>query len=101
MSHGNTAFVRQLLQVFTEDAGAALAQMETGIAEKDYAVIRSQTHNLTPNLDLLKINKALQVCKELNARANKKADMDEINALFVKLKNLLQPVMNQIKEDIA
>ncbi len=100
MSHGKVAFVKRMLQVFAEDAETALSQIEDAIAQENHHAVQSQAHSLKSNLDLLKIDDALEATKEIERLAKEKSEMNEINTLFTTLREHLQPVIRQINDDL-
>lgn len=100
MSRGNTAFVNQILQVFTEDAAKALVHIKQGITEGDYDAIRNHAHSLKSSIDLLNISPLKTVVRQIEQSAKDQNSMAQIEPLFQILETHISEVIVAIKKDI-
>ncbi len=100
MSRGNTAFVNQILQVFTEDAAQAVECIKLGMEENDYEAIRNYAHSLKSSIDLLNISLLKNVIRQIEQSAIDQSSMSQIEPLFQILESHISEVIVAIKKDI-
>lgn len=101
MSRGNKDFVKQVLEVFTEDGVASLNAIQEGISQSDHEKIKSEAHSLKSSIKLLKIEKILCVILEIEKKAEKQQDINQIKTLFKRLEKTLLLTIEQIKAEIG
>ncbi len=101
MSRGNKDFVKQVLEVFTEDGVNSLNAIKEGITQSDHEKIKSEAHSLKSSIKLLKIEKILCIILEIEKKAEKQDSIDKIQPLFEKLEKTLLLAIEQIKAEIG
>ncbi len=101
MSRGNPHFVRQMLQVFAEDAPKNLEKIRQGIQASDYEAIKKEAHSLKSSIDLLQINKSKALVRQIEEFSLEKVDIEEIESLFLAMETEIAEVIDTIHRDLT
>ncbi len=100
MSHGNEAFLNQILQVFIEDAAKAVEIIKLGIEEGNFETVRNQAHSLKSSIDLLNVKSLKTVIREIEQLAKDQSSMSQIEPLSQILESHISEVIVAIKKDL-
>ncbi|MEI7801393.1 MAG: Hpt domain-containing protein [Bacteroidota bacterium] len=99
-SSGNTAMMKQLINVFLQTSQDAMSKIEGFIAEKNWERVGAIAHQLKPQCSYMGIKTAEQLILKIEELKNS-ADGGNIPELFSQLKTMLETAVVELKEELT
>ncbi|MEX2565296.1 MAG: Hpt domain-containing protein [Cyclobacteriaceae bacterium] len=100
ISAGSTDFIRQMLEMFMEQAYKTVEGFREGIEIRNYQLIRDLAHQIKPSIDNLKMDQLAQLIREVESEAEKEAEEQNLNPLILETNSQLETVISQLKKEI-
>lgn len=95
---GNDAFVREILQIFTEDTPLELERLNSAIKQKDYEVIKDTAHRMKSSLKLVGLEKIAPHFSKLEALAAENGNISDIAKLVDEVSTVFIPAFKEASE---
>jgi HPt (histidine-containing phosphotransfer) domain-containing protein len=99
LSDNDPEFVNSILELFVTEVPDDLAQIKSGIKDKDYKQAYAYAHKIKPSLDLLGMNIAFEEILQVEAWTRAEGKRKEINATFDSIETQIFNAAKEIKKD--
>ncbi len=96
ISKGNTDFITSMLQQFSAQMPAEIAELHNAISIPDFTLIKALAHNMKTTVAFVGLDKSLHPPLDLIENAALKQDISTIQQAFDKVKTLCEKAMNEI-----
>ncbi|KUJ56808.1 hypothetical protein AR686_09660 [Chryseobacterium aquaticum subsp. greenlandense] len=101
LSRGNEEFVQKMLSIFISQTQETIPLIEKAFEEKNNSEIARLVHKIKPSVEGIGIFSIKEDVKLLEISAKEqKAELTELYALFEKIKQTLNTVINQLKAEL-
>lgn len=101
LSRGNEEFVQKMLSIFISQTQETIPLVEKAFEEKNNSEIARLVHKIKPSVEGIGIFSIKEDVKLLEISAKEqKAELTELYALFEKIKQTLNTVINQLKAEL-
>ncbi len=99
-SSGNTAMMKQLINVFLQTSQDSITKIEGFIGEKNWERVGSIAHQLKPQCSYMGIKTAEPLILQIEELKNS-TDGGNIPALFSELKSIIETAIVELKEELT
>ena len=99
-SSGNTAMMKQLVNVFLQTSQDSITRIEGFIAEKNWERVGAIAHQLKPQCSYMGIKNAEPLILKIEELKNS-TDGGNISALFTELKLIIETAIAELKEELT
>ena len=100
ISGGSTDFIRQMLEMFMEQAEKTVTGFSEGIAKSDYKLIRDLAHQIKPSIDNLIIDQLKELIRKVESEAEKESEEQDLKPLILETNSHLETVISQLKIEL-
>jgi len=98
ISGGDESFIKTILETFLESVPVQLSKIYSGISASDFQSIRNVAHQMKPSIDLLHIESAKSLIRNIEKEAEETLpDIPRLETEFEKMKVALDLVMKQMR----
>jgi HPt (histidine-containing phosphotransfer) domain-containing protein len=99
LSHGNEEFVKEMIRIFLAEMPEEIQNLENSIKEKNYTAIRHAAHKLKSTIPFVGLNFVIgKEVFEIEDLASKQLDLEKIELLFVKIKEMCNKAAEELKD---
>jgi HPt (histidine-containing phosphotransfer) domain-containing protein len=89
LSHGNTAFVKEMIRIFLAEIPGEIQTLEKGIKENNYEDIQQAAHKLKSTIPFVGLNFIIEKeLVEIEELATKRSEIEKIRLLFSQVKEM-------------
>ena len=99
ISNGDTEFVTKMVHLFIQTASSSLEMMKTAYGEKDFKSLNAIAHRIKPSINDLKIHQITDEIKQVELLSKENPDSKLIPEFLIKIENVLNNAINQMKQD--
>ncbi|MCD6331803.1 MAG: Hpt domain-containing protein [Bacteroidales bacterium] len=99
LAAGDNTFMLEMINYFVANSPQVLEQMDTLVKNKDWAMLREVIHKFTPNMNLIGLKSAINEANNLEILAENRKDPDKIPVLVGFIREKVEIVIAQLKED--
>ena len=99
-SSGNTAMMKQLVNVFLQTSQDSITRIEGFIAEKNWERVGAIAHQLKPQCSYMGIKNAEPLILKIEELKNS-SDGGNVPALFAELKVMVEAASVELKEELT
>lgn len=100
LADGNTEFIRDILETFSNEAPSMLNELHAKHAEADLAGLAFYAHKLKSNLRLLNLTQAAEAADNIEAHAKASSEYD-YEAGLATMKAQLDIALKEVAEEMA
>ena len=95
----NKNVIKNLINIFLNNTPEMLAIINKGLEEKDYNKISYYSHKLKSSIDNFNINELKTEIRLIEKYSSQESNIEELPQLIENLNNVLNKVIQKIKED--
>ncbi|CAA7392886.1 Autoinducer 2 sensor kinase/phosphatase LuxQ [Chryseobacterium fistulae] len=102
LSRGDEIFIKKMLTIFIIQTEQAIPLIEKAFNEKNYIEIAKLIHKIKPSVEGVGIHSIKEEMKLLETKAKEQnGEIDELYALFEKIKHTLNMIIIQLKQEFT
>jgi HPt (histidine-containing phosphotransfer) domain-containing protein len=99
LSRGNIEFVKKMVTIFIQQTNTTLEKIERSIETKNYIEVSQLIHKIKPSIEGIGVTSISDSVKKLEKIAKETEDVEQIESLFLTIKEVLTVVIEQLKEN--
>jgi HPt (histidine-containing phosphotransfer) domain-containing protein len=98
LAKGNKAFIEEMLGIFIAENPIEIQQVEKGISEMDFGLIKSSAHKMKSTIPFVGLDKLIKhELQEIENLAASKSDLEKIKVIFAKVKETCLKAQEELK----
>ena len=97
MAGGKSGFIDRILNIFREETPKSLAQLKTGLEEKDYDRIRAAAHKMKPSIGMMGIETIEKTIAQIEELSENQTHLHELPELIRKTDEVCNIVLKQLE----
>ena len=99
LADGDDDFVKEMIELFVENAPINLDEIKASLDNKDYNSIGYLAHKIKPSLDLMGLSNLKKDIIKLEELSQYGEDYDKISKIIVNLDSYCKVVISDLKKD--
>lgn len=100
MSKGNNEFVQKMISIFISQTEDVIGKVDEVIISEDFPLVSQLIHKIKPSIESMGILSIMDDVKHLEKIAKESSDRNQINVLFIHIKDILLKVIEQLREEV-
>jgi len=100
ISMGNEAFVKRMIQLFSDRLPLLLGQIKDAYQNNDFQTVYSTAHLLKPSIDSMGIISIKSTIRDIETMAKENIPSDLLREHISKIDFILMTVFEQLKEEL-
>jgi HPt (histidine-containing phosphotransfer) domain-containing protein len=98
LAKGDTAFVKEMIEVFLAENPQQMQNLEKNIAEQNFAGIKQQTHKLRSSIPYMGLDSVVgDKVVEMEELAGKSSDIEQIKQDFDTVKSTFEEAYEELR----
>jgi len=100
LAEGSEEFMQRMIKAFLVQTPQLVAQLESGLAAKDWAAIRGAAHKMKPSVDFIGMHAIKSTVHDLEQFAAEKTNLEKIPALIERVKIVCANAMHELESTL-
>lgn len=100
LSHNNKEIMRKLINVFIDQAPPSVENLKSAYYARKYAVVSQVAHKIKPTYGYFIISNTEKEIEMIELLANLEKPLPEIETLIIRLEEITQKVVAEMREDM-
>ncbi|HCQ30416.1 MAG TPA: hypothetical protein DIU39_09030 [Flavobacteriales bacterium] len=96
---GNQEFMQKMIQMFVDQTPVLLTEMQTCIANNDWAQLGAKAHKLKPSIDLMGIAQLKQEIRDIEQFAKNNENLEILPSKVNHLTEILNQTLAQLQQE--
>ena len=100
IAQNNKPFIRKMVTLFTKQAPADVAEIETAFEQQQYSVLKGVAHRMKPSLDNLDIQSLHSLIREIELHNENETTAAQLKYKIQELRLTIDQVVDQLRKEV-
>lgn len=97
IAHGNTDFVKKMIQLFIDTMPPAITELNQHLADQNWSALGAVAHKIKPSIDTMGIDLLKEDIRAVERYGKEGTNLDEIPALMDKIDKVIGKIIEDMK----